>query len=486
MVKADNAGSAEEAVDIVVDEVKPGANKINAQTPYDFDGRSLTAYGGLLPAAALLEKLGFEELVHETVNLELRRQTRSMAPYQFLIGMILAVYVGFSRLNHLQYLEREPMILGILRVSRLPVQSTFWRFLESLHLTVAAQLGRLEARLRQRVWDAANVKLTEVTLDTDTTVHTLYGSQMGGRVSYNPKNKGKKSYQPMLTFVAETREFAGGGLRNGDKPSGEDIARHLRLVIEHLPKTVKKIRARADAGFYCWKAVEAYTEAGCEFVLVARKTPRLVEELQAATWKRSKDTDADFECEFAYRPEGWDKPFRFVGLRYDQREPDSRDPDQMGFFEGLACRFRVFVTNLDHWTIAEVTGFYDKRAAVENLIKESNNDAGLTAHPSGIWAMNANHFQLSMLAYNLNCWLALFQREQDAKVEDLTHRTMATTRLRMLYLAARIWRHGGRTGTSYGSHYQERGLFDTLMQRLRAIERTPNGYGPVVPIPLRA
>ena len=127
----------------------------------------------------------------------------------------------------------------------------------------------------------------------------------------------------MLTFVAETRRFAGGGLRNGDKPSGEDIARHLRLVIEHLPKPVKKIRARADSGFYCWKAVEAYTEAGCEFVLVARKTPRLVDELQAATWKGSKDTDADFECEFGYQAEGWDKAFRFVGLRYDQREPDS-------------------------------------------------------------------------------------------------------------------------------------------------------------------
>ena len=56
--------------------------------------------------------------------------------------------------------------------------------------------------------------------------------------------------------------------------------------------------------------------------LEARKTPRLVDELQAATWKRSKDSDADFECEFAYRPEGWDKAFRF----------------------------RDFVTNLDHWT----------------------------------------------------------------------------------------------------------------------------------------
>jgi stalled ribosome alternative rescue factor ArfA len=51
--------------------------------------------------------------------------------------------------------------------------------------------------MRERVWEAANVKLEVVTIDTDTTVHTLYGQQMGGRKSYNPKNKGKKSYQRM-------------------------------------------------------------------------------------------------------------------------------------------------------------------------------------------------------------------------------------------------------------------------------------------------
>ncbi len=284
----------------MVDEIKPGANKINAQTRYNFDGKNLTAYGGLLPVAAMLEKLGFEELVHGTVNLELRRQTRSM--------------------------EREPMLMGILRVARLPVQSAFWRFLESLHLTVAGQLGRLEARLRQRVWAAANVKLREVTLDTDTTVHTLYGSQMGGRVSYNPKNKGKRSCQPIPTFVAGTREFAAA-----------DCAR----VISNLPESAKKIRARADSGFYCWDAVKAYEGKGCEFVLVARKTQRLVDELQAATWKKSKGTDADFECEIIYQPEGWDKGFRFVGLRYDQREADADNPDQMGFFAELACKYRA-------------------------------------------------------------------------------------------------------------------------------------------------
>jgi hypothetical protein len=35
---------------------------------------------------------------------------------------------------------------------------------------------------------------------------------MGARKSYNPKNRGKKSYQPMLTFLAETKEYVGGEL----------------------------------------------------------------------------------------------------------------------------------------------------------------------------------------------------------------------------------------------------------------------------------
>jgi hypothetical protein len=48
---------------------------------------------------------------------------------------------------------------------------------------------------------------------------------------------------------------------------------------------------------------------------------------------------------------------------------------------------------------------------------------------------------------------------------------VATTRLRLLYLAARITRHGGQTEIHFGSQYQERHRFDQLMVRLRLIER---------------
>ena len=99
--------------------------------------------------------------------------------------------------------------------------------------------------------------------------------------------------------------------------------------------------------------------------------------------------------------------------------------------------------------------------------------------------MNCNHFQLAMPAYNLNCWLMLFNREQEATVETLGHSTLATARLRFLFLAARIWRHAGRVGVSYSDHYAEQSVFDRLMTRLRSVAANADGFAPVIPTALR-
>jgi len=457
--------------------------KIGASTPYDFESKNLTAYGGLLPIATLLEKLQFRQLVEETLSV--KRRTRAMSLYQFVLAMVLAFYVGFSRLYHLRFLEREPMLVGILQVSSLPPQCTFWRFLASLHLNAAGQLLQVQGVLRQRAWEAAHVKLRTVTLDTDTTVHTLFGDQMGGRKSYNPKNKGKKSYQPILTFLAETREYVGGELRNGDRPSGTQIARHLEKVFGSLPQVVETIYARADSGFYCWEAVQAYATRGCRFIISARKTSRLVDNLKAARWTGSPRTDADGQCEFRYQPEGWGKAYRFLALRYEKEwKAAPGQAEQYQLFDTPEYSYRVFVTNLEG-PIDALVWFYNQRAGAENLIKEANNDAGLAAHPSARWAMNCIHFQLAMLAYNLNCWLLLLNREAEVQVESLQHTRLATARLRFLFVAAKIWRHAGRVGVGYSDHYPEKGIFERLMDRLRAITSSGNRFQPVIAVALR-
>lgn len=178
-----------------------------------------------------------------------------------------------------------------------------------------------------------------------------------------------------------------------------------------------------------------------------------MERLQQAEWEESKKTDADMECEFRYRPEGWKKEYRFVALRYEKtrEEVAEEKSEQYQLFETSRYKYRVFVTDFTD-PIYFVVWFYNQRGGAENLIKEANNDAGLTAHAAHRFDVNGNHFQLAMLAYNLNCWLMLFNREPQADAAELRHTTLATSRLRFLFVAAKIWRHAGRTGVSFGDH----------------------------------
>jgi hypothetical protein len=70
----------------------PAPIKIGASTPFDFDSRNLTAYGGLLPVATMLENLGFQQLVEETLTV--KRQTRAMPVFGFILRLTLSAIVS--------------------------------------------------------------------------------------------------------------------------------------------------------------------------------------------------------------------------------------------------------------------------------------------------------------------------------------------------------------------------------------------------------
>ena len=130
-------------------ELDSNPNKINANTPYNFAGKDLTPYGGLFPVATMLEKLGFRNLVEESLTVS--RIPRFMPVYEFLLSIVLSIYVGFFRLSHIRFVSRDLMLTGILKVTHLPPQSTFWRFLASLHVVVAQQVLEVQRQMRERV-----------------------------------------------------------------------------------------------------------------------------------------------------------------------------------------------------------------------------------------------------------------------------------------------------------------------------------------------
>jgi len=121
----------------------------------------------------------------------------------------------------------------------------------------------------------------------------------------------------------------------------------------------------------------------------------------------------------------------------------------------------------------------------ENLIKEANNDAGLAAHPSGRFDVNGNHFsvghagvQSELLAHAVQP-RAAGRRHQTAAHDSGDRASPLPVR------GAKIWRHAGRTGVSYSDHYEEKGVLERLMNRLRRITPRAEGYAPVMVPALR-
>ena len=110
-------------------------------TPYDFEGKNLTAYGELLPVATMLERLGFQQLIEETLTV--KRFTRAMSMYQFVLAMVLAVYMGFSWLHHLRFVTREPMLYRLSDVADLGPQDRFLSVLTANHFRRERLFGKI-------------------------------------------------------------------------------------------------------------------------------------------------------------------------------------------------------------------------------------------------------------------------------------------------------------------------------------------------------
>src|SRR5258705_3474258 len=120
------------------EDIASESNKIHGSTPYDFNGKNLTPYGGLLPVITMLEKLGFQSLVEQTLTS--KRIPRAMDLYRFVLVIVLGLYIGFPRLNQLRFIASDPILTVLLKVTQLPLQATVWRFVIALHSNDARQV----------------------------------------------------------------------------------------------------------------------------------------------------------------------------------------------------------------------------------------------------------------------------------------------------------------------------------------------------------
>ena len=71
-----------------------------------------------------------------------------------VVGILMLLFIGFNRLWHFTYLRLDAMLCGFFRLTRLPVASTFWRYMDSLGINQANSFLNIMSILRERVWSA--------------------------------------------------------------------------------------------------------------------------------------------------------------------------------------------------------------------------------------------------------------------------------------------------------------------------------------------
>jgi hypothetical protein len=457
MVKRQDQGNAGRCKNQEENECQPQANKIGPSTAYDYCRERLSPFGGLLGLVKFLDLVRFKEIFEGFYKTPERMP--EMGHYNMVFGILLLLFIGFTRVWHFLYLQFDPVVCGLFNRVKLPYVTTYWRYVDSLGINQGMSLLMVTSALRERVWQLCGLSYETIHINIDTTVETIYGSQHGGRKGHNPKHRGKKGFRPVLCFIQETREYFTGKLRRGETIGGEEVAALIRVFKKYLPGCVKQVILRGDGEFISWEAIKAAREEGFHFIFGnKRSTPPF----DPAGWYKARKNDPAEYNEVMYQPTGWEYACRFVAMRLAKDMP-SEGNTQLELLEDANYKYRIFVTDLTqpaHQVIEE----YDQRADCENLIGEAKRE-GLEAIPSRKFGNNYAYFQIVMMAYNIwrsfKMLAAHGMRETErheptpetvCKAQEIVDHTIRIGRLKLLFIAAKVATHSGTTEVKYSRH----------------------------------
>jgi len=147
------------------------ARKINASTQFETCTEQLSPFGGLLVLIKFIDLVNF----HEIFNFACKPPSRKpkLGHYSMMVGILMLLFIGFNRIWHFDYIRLDAMLCGFFNVTRLPVASTFWRYVDSLVINQAKSLLHVMDILRERVWLLCRFQFHQIHIDIDTTVKTV-------------------------------------------------------------------------------------------------------------------------------------------------------------------------------------------------------------------------------------------------------------------------------------------------------------------------
>lgn len=196
------------------------------------------------------------------------------------------------------------------------------------------------------------------------------------------RRRGKRSYGPLLCLEAHSGFLWDTELRPGDAGTWFGSVGLLASCFVNVPRDIRELRVRADAGFGYDPVLRILKERAAEYAVVARLTPSLKRVLGGLRYQRLNARWEIAECE--HRPSDWKAARRGIVTR---RRIEESEPEPT-LFTLERYLYRAWVSN-STLSPPGVWRFYEGRAAMEPRIRELREDFGLRRIPTRAFAANA-------------------------------------------------------------------------------------------------
>ena len=432
-----------------------------ARVSAGFDEPNLVPCAGLLPAAALAQRLDVAGLVDERLTLA-RHGANSGTKALTVIGSMLA---GGDSIDDTDLL-RAGALPELFDLTRAP--STVGTWLRDFQWHNVRQLDAISRELLVRQWaaGAGPVDLAApMMIDVDSTIVPVFGRGKQGAAFGYTKVRG---YHPQLATCAETGQVLFSRLRGG-------AAGAARGAKSFLSETFSRVRAagatgeltlRGDSAFYSKAVLHTARKFNVRFSITARQDKKIRAAIDTIPeqawmpipyWLSSPEVSGADVAETSYTAFAGTK--HAMSVRLIVRRVRPTPGSQLALF--TTWDYHAFVTDRTG-DMLEIEAEHRRHAIVEQSIAELKS-AGLAHLPSSRFMANAAWLALAVIAHNLARAVGLLASG------SLHRATAATLRRAIFTMPGRLVRSGRRRRLRLPQHWPWAEQFATALAAITAI-----------------
>jgi len=372
----------------------------------NFTSENLTSYSGLTVINDYANHLGLFDIFNKQFRTIIKNATQILNVHIFS-AIVFASICGIYRLSKISKFMKDPLVSKLLGLKRGFEDSNLKKRLEQLGERGSNDL--LEVRLMLTKKWVEKCGLSRITIDCDSTEETVYGHQEGASKGYNPKNRGKKCYHPLICFCSEMKIVLNTWFRPGNTYTANGVVEFMQQTLAALPQKIKKVFFRADSGFFCGALFDLLEETGHEYLVKAKLTNPIKLALSEQSWIEIDSGTA--VCEFEYQARGWSKARKMYAVRIVKEYVEK---EWFGTMVQIPVyEYFCYCTNLKGLSCEKIHELYGQRAECENWIENTKNQLCAGKTITNDFHVNDILWQLSIIAYNLS---VLMRYESDFKI----------------------------------------------------------------------